>query len=204
MFLDCIVRYSTSYVLVWYKYGFSLYACPYGHKWFECYSILTSIFESCLETSQRESGSIVQLQRHSKSYFSLRILESLLFLYWFKRVCVLLVYIQFPPRQSSLCYTHFSHSHFISMFTFLALVSSIEEGHICRPLFGRFFFSFCSYFLFPNGGVLGSMCFNQRRCQQMETCWLVRDDLFRRANCMRLVAKNVATLAQWWFGWKCL
>ena len=36
-------------------------------------------------------------------------------------------------RQSSLRYTHYSHLLFTLMFTFLTLVNSIEEGHICRP-----------------------------------------------------------------------
>ena len=52
--------------------------------WFDRYSSLTSIFESLQEASQREPRSIVQLQRHSESYPSIRILEPLLFLCWFE------------------------------------------------------------------------------------------------------------------------
>ena len=37
--------------------------------WFDCYPSLTSIFESLLEISQREPGSLIWLQRHFETYF---------------------------------------------------------------------------------------------------------------------------------------
>ena len=88
----------------------------YTPRWFDRYSSLTLIFESFLKTFQRESRSITQLQRLSKSYPPFRILKPLLFLYWFEQVCILLVYLQ----RSFLL---FSRDHFVILIihTFFSL-----------------------------------------------------------------------------------
>ena len=46
----------------------------------------------------------------------------------------------FYLRSSSSRCTHCLHFHFISLFTFVTLINSIEEGHICRPKKNSFLF----------------------------------------------------------------
>ena len=36
----------------------------------------------------------------------------------------------------------------------------------------------------------------------MTSCWLVEDDLYKWAGCMRRVAKDIATSAWWWLEWR--
>ena len=52
-------------------------------------------------------------------------------------------YLLYVLRQSSLYSSHYSHLFFALMIIFLALVSSTEEGHICRPPFGAHFHADC-------------------------------------------------------------
>ena len=65
----------------------------YTPKWFDHYSSVIWFSKSLLETSQRESRSLVWLQRHFEISFSFRI-RAFVFIPWFGRVRVLLVHLQ--------------------------------------------------------------------------------------------------------------
>ena len=70
----------------------------------------------------------------------LSLFESVFFVYTFRGL--------FYLRYSSSRCTHCLHFHFISLFTFVILLNSIEKGHICRPQKAVFFFSILLFYCF--------------------------------------------------------
>ena len=86
---------------------------------FDHYSSLTLILEHFGRHFRGILNPQCSFKRHSKSYHSLRILEPLLFLCWFERVCVILVYLQGS-------FFSFERVHFIplTIHTFLSLQCS--------------------------------------------------------------------------------
>ena len=122
------------------SFGRSLFHSP---KWFDCYSCLIWSFESLSETSQGEPKSLVRLQRHLRHHLSFRIGAFVFVCQPFKSCFTNIpMGVSFVLRQRSLRSPHYSHFLFIPVFIFLTLVSSTEEGHICRPPFrhGSLFF----------------------------------------------------------------
>ena len=106
-------------------------AVPFGHilsctpMWFDRYSFLTLIFKSLSKTSQREFGSITQLQRHYESYHSLRILESILFFVGLSK------FVFYLCTFRSLSFSLVEFTSFHSLFT-LSFHSSVHIPYTCE------------------------------------------------------------------------
>ena len=139
-------------------------AVPFGRilsytpRWFDRYSYLTLIFESLLETSQRKSRFIVQLQRHFESYPSLRILDH------FCSFIGLSEFVFYLCHIRGLSFSLVESTSFHSLFTLFFFHSSVHISYT-RELYRRgayfqtfFFFKlkfFFSLFIFYHPGGVG-------------------------------------------------